>query len=92
MADEKTVNPTAPITLVAVERGFAMGRMVEPGTKFLFSPVDRNGNPRKLPKWAKQPNEVKAKPPQVLEVDTKPKDAQAAVRKKAGQLAGSDLV
>ena len=44
------------IKLVAVERGFVLGRMVEPGAKFLFDTVTADGKPRKLPKWA-----VKAK-------------------------------
>lgn len=96
MADEKQPDKPAPIELVATERGFALGRMIEPGTKFLFSPVDRDGRPRKLPKWAVPADQVKPKKPPVLEVDTKPKDAQAAVRKKAGQLSGqtpgTDLV
>jgi hypothetical protein len=91
MADEKKPDAPAPLELVAVARGFAMGRMVEPGTTFLFSLVDRDGNPRKLPKWAKPASEIKPAPKPVLSVDTKPKDAQAAVKKKAGQFAGTEL-
>lgn len=83
--------PAAPITLVARERGFAMGRMVEPGTTFLFNPVGADGKPRKLPKWA-VPAGTALAPKKPVVADLKPPDAQAAVRKKAGQLSGSDLV
>lgn len=91
MADDKKADAVEPITLVAVERGFAMGRMVEPGTKFQFRPVRSDGSPRKLPKWAVEVE--KAPPPKKAPTgfDTKPKDAQEAVKKKAGQLSGTDL-
>ncbi len=90
MSDPKSPEP---ITLVAVERGFAMGRMVEPGAKFLFNPVDSDGKPRKLPKWAVQPGDARLNKPKPQAADLKPKAAQAAVKQKAGQLAGggSDL-
>ena len=88
MADD--TQPVVPITLVAVERGFAMGRMIEPGTKFQFNPVGRDGGPRKLPKWARLESDPKPVPkPSAMGFDTKPKDAQAAVRRKAGQLTGT---
>lgn len=85
MADEKTVDP---IQLVAVERGFAMGRMVEPGDKFLFAPLRDDGTVRKLPKWAAKVGDPVLVKPKKPNGDLKPKDAQAAVKAKAGQLAG----
>jgi len=90
MADKKPEAPAeapAPITLVAVKRGFAMGRMIEPGTKFLFAPLDRNGNVRKLPKWAVLPGQEPPPEKPAEAFDTKPADARAAARKKAGALA-----
>lgn len=90
MADEKQSD--APIELIAVERGFVMGRMVEPGTKFMFSPVDRNGKPRKLPKWAKKPGDAQAalaaKAAKLKAFDTKPKDVSDAAKRKLEQLLG----
>ena len=89
MADEKVIEP---ITLVAVERGFAMGRLVHPGEKFLFAPVDSAGKPRKLPKWAALPDDPKlTKPKPAFDGDLKPKAAQVAVRRKAGQAAGQAI-
>lgn len=84
MADEK--KPEI-IELVAVERGFAMGRLVEPGAKFKFRTHDRNGKERKLPKWAQPPDQPMPKRAQMKNGDLKPADAQAAVKAKAGQLA-----
>lgn len=78
-----------PITLVAVETGFAMGRMVHPGESFLFNPVGRDGKERKLPKWAALPADAKLKAPKPVGGDLKPKDAQAAVKAKAGALSGT---
>ena len=90
MADEQTPEP---ITRVAVDRGFAMGRLVHPGERFLFAPVDSNGKPRKLPKWAALPNDPKLlnKPKPVFDGDLKPKAAQVAVRRKAGQASGQAI-
>ncbi len=90
MSDPKN---TEPIMLVAVERGFAMGRLIEPGAKFLFDPVGSDGKPRKLPKWAVQPGDARLSKPKPQAGDLKPKAAQAAVKQKAGQVAGggSDL-
>ena len=85
MADEKTVDP---IQLVAVERGFAMGRMLEPGEKFLFAPLRDDGTARKLPKWAVRAGDPALAKPKPVAGDLKPKAAQAAVKVKAGQLAG----
>jgi hypothetical protein len=86
MADKKPeaqAEAPAPITLVAVKRGFAMGRMIEPGTSFLFAPLDRNGVARKLPKWAVLPADVPKAKPAEMPFDTKPADARAAAKKKA---------
>ena len=75
-----------PITLIAVERGFAMGRLVEPGERFLFAPTDEAGKVRKLPKWAALPGDPKLSRPKPAPAgDLKPKAAQVAVRRKAGQ-------
>lgn len=80
MADDKTPEP---VTLVAVERGFAMGRMVEPGTQFMWRPVREDGSKRRMPKWAALPSDPRINKPKPAAGDLKPKDAQAAVRKKA---------
>lgn len=87
MAEEK--KPDEIIELIAVERGFAMGRLVEPGTKFKFRVKDRHGKDRKIPKWAQPANEPLPKKATVLNGDLKPKDAQDAVKAKAGALAGN---
>jgi hypothetical protein len=87
MADEKKVDDV--IELVAVERGFAMGRMVEPGTKFMFRAKTADGKARKLPKWAQPSSQPVAKKPEAKNGDLKPKDAQAAVAAKAGVLGGA---
>lgn len=90
MAD--TPKAVAPITLVAIQRGFAMGRMVEPGTSFLFRPVNKNGSRRKLPSWAVPADQVpEGGPAKRVDYDTKPKDAQEAVRRKTAELSGADL-
>lgn len=76
------------VTLVAVEQGFRNGRLVYPGAKFQFVVTKgKDGGPR-LPKWAQlaeQPVPAKA---ERRNGDLKPVDAQAAVRKKAGELGG----
>lgn len=89
MADDKKpafkVGDT--VELVAVERGFRSGKLVEPGRKFTHVvTADKDGKPR-LPKWAQLADKPLPgkKPPAG---DLKPADAQAAVREKAGQLAG----
>lgn len=91
MADEKkaAAEPEV-IELVAVERGFAMGRMVEPGTVFKFRAKTADGKARKLPKWAQPADQPLPKKAGPKAGDLKPADAQAAVRAKAGQLAGND--
>lgn len=78
---------TDVIELVAVERGFAMGKLVEPGRKFLFRVKDRNGKTRKLPKWAQPADQPLAKKVERKNGDLKPADAQKAVAAKAGALA-----
>jgi hypothetical protein len=77
-----------PIQLIAVERGFVLGQLIEPGQKFLFNPVGSDGKPRRLPKWAAKAGDprLSAKKPEVG--DLKPKAAQAAVKVKAGMLGG----
>jgi hypothetical protein len=98
MADEKKAPET--IELVAVERGFAMGRMVERGHKFRFRVKGADGKERKLPKWAQPADQPLPKKGEAKNGDLKPADTQAAVRTKAGQLAngtgqggsGADLV
>jgi hypothetical protein len=77
------------IELVAVERGFAMGRLVEPGAKFKFRAKDANGKDRKIPKWAQLADKPMPQKVTVKNGDLKPADAQAAVKVKAGQLAGN---
>lgn len=77
------------ITLVAVERGFYSGRLVEPGKQFPFVAVGEDGKERKKPKWATTPDDPqlsKAKP-QAKVGDLRPADAQAAAKAKASGLA-----
>ena len=66
------------VELVAVTLGFYQGAMVHPGKSFSFT-----GS--KLPKWAKGPKEAEAalKPKKPANADTKPAQAQAAVKVKA---------
>ena len=87
MAEKKT-EPLPLVKLVAVSRGFYNGRMVEPGTKFEFDPNPRKeGGPvQRLPKWAAEPGKAAPKKPAAMGYDTKPADAQAAVKAKAGEL------
>lgn len=87
MAEEKTPDV---IELVAVERGFAAGRLQEPGKKFFFRRLDRNGKERKLPKWAQPADQPLPKKAALKNGDLKPVDAQAAVKAKAGQLTGGN--
>jgi hypothetical protein len=82
MADEKV------ITLVAVERGFRDGKMVEPGKKFPFVLVSADGKQHKLPKWAVRegdPSLSKAKKAPASG-DIRPADAIAASKGKAVRL------
>lgn len=88
MADEKA----AVLELVAVDRGFLDGRMVEPGTSFSLPATRADGKPRKAPKWAVLKSEYKPKPLKVIAGDLKPKAAQAAVKTKAAGLTGTESV
>ena len=65
------------ITLVATERGFHGGKLVQPGQAFAY-PAGR-----KLPKWAAPAAVAVVKPVKPLNGDTKPDDVRAAVRAKA---------
>jgi hypothetical protein len=85
MADDKKAEDV--IELVAIERGFAMGKLIEPGKKFMFRAKDHSGKPRKLPKWAQLADIPLPKKPAAA-ADLKPKEAQAAVKAKAGALSG----
>lgn len=87
MADDKKAEP---IQLIALERGFVMGRLIEPGTKFMFRPVNEDGSPRRLPKWAQPADKPLPSKPKHTG-DLKPKDAQVAVRRKTGVDSGTDL-
>ncbi len=65
------------VAVVAVERAFYQGALMERGTPFTFT-----GD--KLPKWAALPADAPAKlKPKPILADTKPKAAQAAVKAKA---------
>lgn len=81
MAEVKT------IALIAVERGFRAGRMVEPGTKFPFEVVSADGKTRKLPKWAVKAEDYTPKGEKPKNGDLKPKDAQVAAKGKLDGLA-----
>lgn len=89
MADDKKPDAPEIILLVAVERGFAMGRLVEPGATFKFRAKDANGKDRKTPKWAQPADKPMPKKPAAGNGDLKPKDAQDAVKAKAGALTGN---
>lgn len=86
MADEKK---DEVLELVAIERGFSRGRLVEPGTTFPFRKFGRDGKERKLPKWAQLAGLPMPKKTTLVNGDLKPKDAQEAVKAKAGALAGN---
>lgn len=75
------------VKLVAVERGFALGRMFHPGQTFDFRTKTADGKPRKLPKWA-QPADLPLPKKPVFTGDLKPREAQKAVGKKRGEMAG----
>lgn len=71
------------VELVAVERAFYQGALVNPGDVVMFT-----GS--KPPKWAKPRAEAAASLAKATQPagDLKPKAAQVAVRKKAADLAG----
>ena len=78
--------PAAPpefVQLVAMEMAFMDGAMVKRGTVFSW-PAGR-----KVPKWAK-PAGTKLPEPRNAS-DLKPKAAQDAMKRKAGQMSGNDL-
>ena len=96
MADPKTPEKLPPVELVATQRGFYRGRMVEPGKTFMFDPNPSvPGGKMKWPKWAKAApeaqRELAEKAAKAKAFDTKPKDAAVASRGKAAQLVGGDL-
>lgn len=84
----KTDDDDEPEThqLVAMERGFIGRRMVNRGEPFSYT-----GDPTEVP-WAK-PAKDKLEVPKdkPLGGDTKPKEAQDAVKKKAASATGADL-
>lgn len=79
---EQTPKQSGVITIVAVERGFLGGAMVEPNAKFAW-PADR-----KLPKWAAKDGDPRiAKAKRVLTAaDLKPQAINDAVRGKSEAL------
>lgn len=79
MADQKD---SAPIELVAVERGFRNGVLVEPGARFT---VEKGA---KVPKWAVPADQYQARKPRPFDGDLRPKATQVAVKQKTGALAG----
>jgi hypothetical protein len=78
MADDKNT----VVQLVAIERGFLNGRLVEPGKTFAFDTVGVDGKTRKLPKWAAKEGEAKFPKVKQRAGDLKPVDTQAAVKLK----------
>lgn len=90
MADEKKVESTV-VTLVAAERGFHKGQLIEPGQSFPFDTVGPDGKPRKLPRWAVREGDPRLAVKKPVTGDLKPKAAQLAVKSKAAALTGGDL-
>lgn len=85
MSDDVKAAEPETITLIATERGFAMGKLVEPGAKFLFRKHDKDGKERDLPKWAAlSVKDVPAK--KAWNGDLRPADAQKASKNKTGEL------
>lgn len=84
MADDKKTDTV--IQLVAVDRGFVNGRMVEPGRSFSFDTVGADGKPRKIPKWAAKDGDNKQPKGKPKFGDLKPLDAQLAVKNKIDAL------
>lgn len=89
MADKQALKVGDTVQLVAVERGFRKGELVERGTKFNFTvtALDKDGK-AKLPKWT-QLADKPLPPPKPVAGDLKPKAAQQAVKGKAAQLTGN---
>jgi hypothetical protein len=88
MTEEKKPEAPEVVELVAIERGFAMGKLIEPGRKFMFRTTRADGKPRKLPKWAQLASQPVPRKVERKNGDLKPVDAQKAVAAKAGALAG----
>lgn len=90
MADKQALKIGDTVQLVAVERGFRDGALLERGTRFSFtvSALDKQGNAR-LPKWA-QPADKPLPPPKRMAGDLKPRAAQQAVKGKAAALTGGN--
>lgn len=79
------------VDLVAVEQGFRNGRLVQPGTKFKYVVVKgKDGGPR-LPKWTQLAELPVPAKTERRNGDLKPADAQAAVKRKAGELGGDPV-
>lgn len=94
MAEEKKAERLPLVELVAVERGFYKGAMVEPGRSFMYDPnPSKPGSKVKPPKWAKPKEEatkvLSEKAAKVKAFDTKPKEAQQASRDKGAALTGA---
>lgn len=89
MADEKKpeLKVGDTIELIAVERGFRRGKMVEPGQKFMAKVIaGKDGKPR-LPKWAQPADQPLPKKDAKKNGDLKPADTQAALADKQKGLA-----
>lgn len=82
MMAEQTPTKNQGVTIVAVERGFIGGAMVEPGAK-LHWPADK-----KLPKWAAKEGDARlAKAKRAITAaDLKPQAINDAVRAKTETL------
>lgn len=89
MADKQALKVGDTVQLVAVERGFRDGAMLERGKRFSFTitALGKDGTAR-LPKWA-QLADKPLPPPKRAAGDLKPKAAQQAVKSKAAQLTGN---
>ncbi len=83
------------VQLVAVERGFVGGCMVEAGEKFQFDTTPVKGSKlaedgsRRIPKWAAVQGDPRLTKPKPEVGDLKPKAAQAAVANKAKAAQGT---
>lgn len=89
MSDKQGLRVGDTVQLIAVERGFRDGAMLERGKRFSFTvtALGKDGQ-AKLPKWA-QPADKPLPPPKRAAGDLKPVAAQRAVKGKAAQLTGN---
>jgi len=89
MTDKQELKVGDTVKLIAVERGFRGGELVERGTKFNFTvtALGKDGTAR-LPKWAQMADKP-LPPPKRAAGDLKPVAAQKAVKGKAAQLTGN---